>query len=97
MKYLIYFAVTTPLLLGWLFWQTAGVPPPPPMFHTFAETVHEQAELKREAKNDLREKKKRAATARARQARQRKRAEHASPPRLEHTARADSDSHVRLR
>lgn len=96
MKYLIYFAVTTPLLLGWLFWQTAGVAPPPPMFHTFAETVHEQAALKREAKEILRDKKL-ATVARAQWAPRQIQARHASPQRLEHTARIENHSNVLLR
>jgi len=41
MQYLIYFAVATPLLLGWLFWTTAGETQPPPMFHSFADTLSE--------------------------------------------------------
>ena len=53
MKYLIYFAVTTPLLLAWLFWQTAGLPPPPPMFHSFAATAHDRATLEYYAKDEL--------------------------------------------
>ncbi len=47
MQYLIYFAVVTPLLLGWLFWETAGESPPPPMFHSFADTLEENAQADR--------------------------------------------------
>jgi hypothetical protein len=32
MQYLIYFAVATPLLLGWLFYEAATLPPPAPLF-----------------------------------------------------------------
>jgi len=39
MQYLIYFAVTTPLLLGWLFWEAATMPPEPPLFASGYEQV----------------------------------------------------------
>lgn len=32
MKYVVYFAVATPLLLGWLFYEAATLPPRPPLF-----------------------------------------------------------------
>ena len=32
MQYLIYFAVATPMLLGWLFYAAATLPPQPPLF-----------------------------------------------------------------
>lgn len=32
MHYLLYFAVMTPLLLGWLFYEAATLPPPGPLF-----------------------------------------------------------------
>jgi hypothetical protein len=32
MQYLIYFAVTAPLLLGWLYYEAATLPPSPPLF-----------------------------------------------------------------
>jgi len=38
MQYLIYFAVATPLVLGWLFWE-ADRPPLPPMFQTGIEAL----------------------------------------------------------
>jgi hypothetical protein len=54
MQYLIYLAVGTTLILGWLFWETAGVPEPPPMFHSFASQLHDEAVLKRHAELRLR-------------------------------------------
>lgn len=39
MQYLIYFAVTTPLLLGWLFYEAATVPAPRPLFTSGYEDV----------------------------------------------------------
>lgn len=54
MQYLIYIAVAAPLVLGWLFWETAGVPEPPPMFHSFADRAHDEAVLERKAKETLR-------------------------------------------
>jgi len=39
MQYLIYFAVATPLLLGWLFWQAATMPPEPPLFASGYEHI----------------------------------------------------------
>jgi hypothetical protein len=39
MQYLIYFAVTTPLLLGWLFYEAATLPPQPPLFASGYEHV----------------------------------------------------------
>ena len=101
MKYLIYFAVTTPLLLAWLLWQTAGVPPPPPMFHSFADTAHNQAVLAHYAKNELlaRATRKPAALAEAEPVVPDKQATRAGPPHLERTARANAavDRNVRLR
>jgi len=89
MKYLIYFAVATPLLLAWLFWQTAGVPPPPPMFHSFADTVHARAMLKQAAEQAL--------SARTRQRPPAREAERMARFRgWEHTARAAADD-IRLR
>jgi len=92
MQYLIYFAVATPLLLVWLFWQAAGVPPPPPMFHSFADTLHAQAMLKQAAEQAL--------SARARRVQQPQPAREAERTArnhgLEHTARATSDD-MRLR
>lgn len=32
MKYVLYLAVATPLLLGWLFYESATLPPQPPLF-----------------------------------------------------------------
>jgi hypothetical protein len=32
MHYLVYFAVTVPLLFGWLFWQASTMPQEPPLF-----------------------------------------------------------------
>jgi hypothetical protein len=32
MQYVVYFLVATPLLVGWLFWESAHMPPPPPLF-----------------------------------------------------------------
>jgi hypothetical protein len=43
MQYLIYFAVATPLVLGWLFWE-ADRPPLPPMFQTGIEALQTRAE-----------------------------------------------------
>lgn len=101
MQYLIYFAVTTPLLLAWLFWQTAGVPPPPPMFHSFADTAHNQAVLARYAKKELlaRAAHKPAALAEAEPGAPDKQAARAAPAHLERTARAISaaDRNIRLR
>jgi hypothetical protein len=39
MQYLIYFAVATPLLLGWLFWEAATIPPQPPLFASGYEHI----------------------------------------------------------
>ena len=39
MQYLIYFAVTTPLLLGWLFYEAATLPPPAPLFASGYEHI----------------------------------------------------------
>ena len=38
MQYLIYLLVATPLLLGWLFWESDR-PPPPPLFQSGIETL----------------------------------------------------------
>jgi hypothetical protein len=104
MQYLIYFAVATPLLLGWLFWETAGAPPPPPMFHSFADTVHDRAVLRRQAEAALRARaarkkaaRKQAVLARAEQAPPQQQATRVSPPRFERTARANRDRDIRLR
>jgi hypothetical protein len=43
MQYLIYFAVTTPLLLGWLFYEAATLPPAPPLFASGYEDISGQA------------------------------------------------------
>ncbi len=42
MQYLIYFAVTTPLLLGWLFYEAAMLPAPEPLFGSSYEHVSTQ-------------------------------------------------------
>ena len=42
MQYLIYFAVTTPLLLGWLFYTAATLPPAPPLFASGYERTSTQ-------------------------------------------------------
>jgi hypothetical protein len=55
MQYLIYIAVATPLVLGWLLWETAGAPRPSPMFHSFADDAHDTAVLKQHAENELRQ------------------------------------------
>ncbi len=55
MQYLVYFAVATPLLLGWLFWTTAGKPQPPPMFHSFADSLDERAAAAAKDKHERRE------------------------------------------
>jgi hypothetical protein len=39
MQYVIYFAVATPLLLGWLFWEAATMPPQPPLFASGYERI----------------------------------------------------------
>lgn len=39
MQYLIYFAVTTPLLLGWLFYEAATLPPQGPLFASGYEHI----------------------------------------------------------
>ncbi len=39
MQYLIYFAVATPLLLGWLFWEAATLPPEPTLFASGYEHI----------------------------------------------------------
>jgi hypothetical protein len=39
MQYLIYFAVATPLLLGWLFYESATLPPPAPLFASGYEHI----------------------------------------------------------
>ena len=39
MQYLIYFAVTTPLLLGWLLYEAATLPPAQPLFASGYERV----------------------------------------------------------
>jgi hypothetical protein len=42
MQYLIYFAVATPLLLGWLFYEAATLPPPKPLFASGYERISTQ-------------------------------------------------------
>lgn len=42
MQYLIYLAVTTPLLLSWLFYEAATLPPPPPLFASGYEHLSTQ-------------------------------------------------------
>jgi hypothetical protein len=39
MQYVIYFAVATPLLLGWLFYEAATLPPQPPLFASGYERI----------------------------------------------------------
>ena len=39
MQYLIYFVVATPLLLGWLFYEAATLPPPAPLFASGYEHI----------------------------------------------------------
>jgi hypothetical protein len=39
MQYVIYFVVTVPLLLGWLFWEAATMPPQPPLFASGYEHI----------------------------------------------------------
>ena len=39
MQYLIYFVVGTPLLLGWLFYEAATLPPPAPLFASGYEHI----------------------------------------------------------
>jgi hypothetical protein len=39
MQYLIYFTVTMPLLLGWLFYEAATLPAPAPLFASGYEHV----------------------------------------------------------
>lgn len=39
MQYVIYFAVATPLLLGWLFWEAATMPPQRPLFASGYERI----------------------------------------------------------
>jgi hypothetical protein len=41
MQYVIYFAVATPLVLGWLFWA-ADRPPLPPLFNSGIDNLHVQ-------------------------------------------------------
>ena len=94
MQYLIYFAVATPLVLGWLFWQSANTPPPPPMFHSFADTVYDEALLKQQAEKDAAALKQ---AARTNQVTQEKQSERFAPPPWERTARAASGSNIRLR
>ncbi len=42
MQYVIYFAIATPLLLGWLFWEAATMPPEPPLFASGYERISTQ-------------------------------------------------------
>ena len=42
MQYLIYVLVATPLVLGWLFWESDR-PPLPPMFRSGIETLQTRA------------------------------------------------------
>jgi hypothetical protein len=39
MHYVIYFFVATPLLLGWLFWEAATMPPQAPLFASGYEHI----------------------------------------------------------
>jgi hypothetical protein len=103
MQYLIYFAVATPLVLAGLLWASAVTPPQPPMFHSFAETVHDRAVLAREAA-EMRQAKEAALAHGKRAPAQAKRAAArietktrlpSAKPHLEHTARADD--HIKLR
>jgi hypothetical protein len=41
MQYVIYFAVATPLVLGWLLWE-ADRPPLPPLFNSGIDNLHAQ-------------------------------------------------------
>jgi hypothetical protein len=43
MQYVIYFAVTTPLVLAGLLWASATTPPQPPMFNTGYNAVYAEA------------------------------------------------------
>jgi hypothetical protein len=94
MQYLIYFAVATPLLLGWLFWQSAHTPPQPAMFHSFADTAHEEAVLRRQAEKEAPAGEKTAAAGRVTQDSQIQRF---VAPHMEHTARAASRDNIHLR
>jgi hypothetical protein len=42
MQYLVYVLVATPLLLGWLFWESAHIPPSPPLFASGLEHLSTQ-------------------------------------------------------
>jgi hypothetical protein len=98
MQYLVYFAVATPLLLGWLFWKSATTPPPPPLFHSFADTIHDRAVLQRAAERAWHARQ--AALARDRRAAapdQAGHAETASRPHIERTARAEGNPNIKLR
>ncbi len=55
MQYLVYFAVATPLLLGWLFWTTAGKSQPPPMFHSFGDSLDERVAAEAKDKHKRRQ------------------------------------------
>lgn len=46
MQYLIYFAVVAPLLLGWLFYEAATLPPPAPLFASGYEHISAVPEQK---------------------------------------------------
>jgi hypothetical protein len=39
MHYFLYFAVATPLVLGWLFYESATLPPQPPLFSSGYERI----------------------------------------------------------
>ena len=54
MQYIIYLAVATPLLIGWLFWTTADELQPPPIFHSFADMVDERAAANAKREHDRR-------------------------------------------
>jgi len=43
MQYVIYFVVATPLLLGWLFWEAATMPPQQPLFASGYEHIAPEA------------------------------------------------------
>ncbi len=42
MQYVIYFAVTAPLVLGGLLWASANTPPQPPMFNGGYNAIADQ-------------------------------------------------------
>lgn len=44
MQYVVYFAVVTPLLFVWLFWQAATMPPQAPLFASGYERMATQSQ-----------------------------------------------------